>query len=70
MKYVGSKSKIKNEILPIILKDIKKGQTYIEPFVGGCNIIDGIDSSIRRCGSDFNPFLIAMWKGLQMNLEK
>ena len=35
MKYMGSKARIANEILPIILKDRKDGQFYVEPFVGG-----------------------------------
>ena len=35
MQYMGSKTKISKEILPIILKDRKENQYYIEPFVGG-----------------------------------
>lgn len=35
MKYLGSKARIAKEILPIILKDRKVGQYYVEPFVGG-----------------------------------
>ena len=32
---MGSKNRIVNEILPIILKDRKPNQWYVEPFVGG-----------------------------------
>lgn len=35
MKYMGSKSRIAKYILPIILKDRKDGQYYVEPFCGG-----------------------------------
>lgn len=63
MKYMGSKNKIANEILPIILKDRIENQYYIEPFVGGCNMIDKVDG--KRIALDANPFLIAMWRGLQ-----
>lgn len=35
MKYVGSKNRHAKEILPIILKDRKPDQWYVEPFVGG-----------------------------------
>lgn len=63
MKYMGSKSKIAKEILPIILQNRKPNQYYVELFVGGCNSIDKVDG--LRIGNDINPFLIAMWKGLQ-----
>lgn len=66
MKYMGSKSRIAKNILPIILKNRKDNQYYIEPFVGGCNMIDKVSNP--RMASDNNKYLIAMWKGLQDNL--
>ncbi len=39
MKYMGSKNRIAKQILPIILKNRTKEQYYIEPFVGGANLI-------------------------------
>lgn len=66
MKYMGSKSRIAKNILPIILKNRKDNQYYIEPFVGGCNMIDKISNP--RMAIDNNKYLIAMWKGLQDNL--
>lgn len=68
MKYMGSKSKISKEILPIILKNRKPNQYYIELFVGGCNSIDKVDG--LRIGNDINPFLIAMWNGLQNDCQR
>ena len=56
MKYMGSKNRIAKHILPIILKDRKAGQCYVEPFVGGANMIDKVDG--RRIGADFNSYLI------------
>lgn len=35
MKYLGSKNKISHLLLPIILKNRKEGQYYVEPFMGG-----------------------------------
>ena len=61
MKYMGSKTRIANEILPIILKNRKPYQYYVEPFCGGCNIIDKVDGN--RIASDKNHYLIEMWKG-------
>ena len=65
---MGSKNRIAKFILPIILKDREEGQYYVEPFVGGCNIIDKVDG--LRIGSDKNKYLIAMWKGLQEERER
>lgn len=56
MKYMGSKNRIAKYILPIILKDRKPGQWYIEPFVGGANIIDKVDGN--RIGFDKHVYLI------------
>lgn len=62
MKYMGSKLRIAKYILPIILKDRKDGQYYVEPFCGGCNTIDKVKG--LRIGNDKNKFLISMWKYL------
>ena len=44
MKYVGSKNKLAKYIVPILQKIIDSNgiQKYIEPFCGGCNVIDKI----------------------------
>lgn len=63
MKYMGSKARIAKHILPIILKDRKEGQWYVEPFVGGANIIDKVNGN--RIGCDSNPYLIALLQHLQ-----
>lgn len=66
MKYMGSKARIADEILPIILENRVKGQYYVEPFCGGCNVIDKV---IGPCvASDSNKYLIEMWRGLQSNI--
>jgi DNA adenine methylase len=57
MKYMGSKNRIAKHILPIILKDRKDGQWYVEPFVGGANMIDKVTGN--RIGYDVNECLIA-----------
>ena len=62
MQYMGSKNKISKYILPLILKN-RNDRVYIEPFVGGCNMIYKVGG--RRIGSDTNKYLIAMWKALQ-----
>jgi len=63
---MGSKNRIAKEILPIILKDRKPDQWYVEPFVGGANMIDKVDC--LRIGNDVNKYLIALLKHLQENI--
>lgn len=63
---MGSKSRIAHAILPIILRDRKPGQYYVEPFCGGCNVIDKVDG--LRIASDSNPYLIAMFRSLQQGM--
>ena len=69
MKYMGSKSKIVKFILPILQGLIDKNNIslYIEPFVGGCNVIDKIKCK-KRIGSDINPYLIELLKAHQKGL--
>ena len=65
MKYMGSKNRISKYIVPIIEKYRSKDMVYVEPFVGGANMIDKIDGI--RIGADKNKYLIAMWIGLLEN---
>lgn len=62
MKYMGSKARFVKEILPIILKDRKPEQWYVEPFAGGMNVICEVGG--KRIANDNNYYLIEMWKGL------
>lgn len=65
MKYMGSKSKIAKDLVPIIQKYINENHitNYIEPFCGGCNIIDKIDCDLKFA-SDKQKYLIALYKNL------
>lgn len=57
---MGSKNRIAKYILPIMLKEMEdKGYTtWVEPFVGGGNMIDKVPSVFRRFGCDLNPHAI------------
>lgn len=63
---MGSKSRIAKDIVPIIQKciDENKIDTYIEPFVGGSNMIEHIKCQTKK-GYDSNKYLIEFWKELQ-----
>jgi len=64
---MGSKARIAKEILPIILKDRKDSQWYVEPFAGGMNIICEVGGN--RIANDLNYHLIEMWKGLVNGIQ-
>src|SRR5690554_3354939 len=67
MKYMGSKARLAKHILPIMLKDRKPNQWFVEPFCGGCNIIDKVDGN--RIANDAHPYLIAMFRELANGWE-
>ena len=62
---MGSKSRIAKDIVPIIQGYIDRYgiKTYIEPFCGGCNVIDKITCG-TKIASDNNRYLIAMLQNL------
>ncbi len=66
MKYMGSKARHAKELLPIILKDHSPEMWYVEPFVGGANMIDKVPKEIKRFACDSNEYLIAMWQAAQL----
>lgn len=68
MVYMGSKNRIAKELIPIITQDLQPNQWYVEPFVGGCNMIDKIDHPYKL-GSDNNKYLIALFKAIQNGQE-
>ena len=63
---MGSKSRVAKYIVPIIQKYIDDSniKTYIEPCVGGANIIDKIKCE-TKIGTDKNRYLIALLRYVQ-----
>lgn len=69
MRYMGSKNKISKYIVPIIQSYINKDTNgYLEPFVGGGNIIDKIQCE-NKIGCDIHKELIALLKHVQNNIK-
>lgn len=60
MKFVGSKNRLSKHLKPIIESYITDDtEAYIEPFVGGANMIDKIDFN-NKIGYDANKYLISL----------
>lgn len=68
MKYMGSKSRLAKDIVPIINNLIKNNDitTYIEPFVGGANVIEHIWCD-EKIGYDNNEYLIELLSYVSKN---
>lgn len=65
MKYVGSKNRLSKQLAPLIQEYITDKTTmYIEPFVGGANMIDKIKCPIK-IGTDVHEKLIALLTHIQ-----
>ena len=65
MVYMGSKRRLAKYLLPIILKDASPGQVYIEPFVGGANMICEVPDTFVRIGYDYHKPLIALLRAVR-----
>lgn len=72
MKYMGSKNRIAKHLLPIMLAECEKHGIikWIEPFVGGANMIDKVPDSFERIGYDLNPHTIAALIGIRDHVEE
>ncbi|WP_235673222.1 DNA adenine methylase [Bacillus altitudinis] len=63
---MGSKARLAKDLSPLINTMIKENQikTYIEPFVGGANMIQHIICD-TKIGSDNNEYLVHMWNAVK-----
>lgn len=66
MKYVGSKNRIAKDILEIMIP-LRGDRTWVEPFVGGANLIDKVSGD--RIGADANANVIKALKFIRDNLK-
>ena len=68
MRYMGSKAKLAKYIVPIIQNEIDTNGSkyYLEPFVGGANVIDKIQCQ-NKIGYDINKYLISLLKQAQID---
>jgi len=57
MKYMGSKNRIAKYLLPIMLEN-RNGRTWVEPFVGGANMIDKVEG--KKIGADLNEYVVSL----------
>lgn len=71
IKYVGSKNRLSKQIAPIIqsyIDNMPNCRGYLEPFVGGANMIDKIKCQ-HKYGSDAHKYLIALLRHIQRDVN-
>lgn len=68
---MGSKNRIAKYLLPIMIEEAKKHNitTWIEPFVGGANMIDKVPKEFKKVGYDINPHLISALIDIRDNVD-
>lgn len=67
MKYMGSKRRIAKHIIPIMVEAADKDgiKKWVEPFVGGANLIDKVPNRFERVGYDLNEHVIYALKDIR-----
>ena len=63
MQYFGGKTKVSKQIVEYLESVRKENQRYIEPFIGGGIICSKMSGD--RTASDYNEYLVEMYKAVQ-----
>lgn len=66
MKYMGSKSRVKKYLIPIMQNIIDKNniKIFVDLFCGGCSIVDSISADVRYA-NDISTPLISLFQYMQ-----
>lgn len=67
VKYMGSKRRIAKHIIPIMVEAADRAgiTKWVEPFVGGANLIDKVPARFERVGYDLNEHVIYALKDIR-----
>lgn len=61
--YQGGKARLRKDIVEVLNKYREPGQVYVEPFLGGCNILPYMDNP--RIGSEIEESLILLYQHIR-----
>lgn len=64
MRYLGSKARIKKELIPIITEKLNGENEFVDAFMGGANIIDSVNYP-KKIGIELGKFTCAVWEKIQ-----
>lgn len=68
MKYMGSKARFNKQIVNVMKTDLAHASAYVEPFVGGFNMMTAINHE-HRYAADANKYVIALFKALSLGWQ-
>jgi DNA adenine methylase len=63
VRYLGGKARLAKHLVPVM--NVPADALYVEPFVGGANIMAAQSHVRRRVGCDAQPYLIALHRAIQ-----
>jgi DNA adenine methylase len=63
MRYLGGKARLARHIVPVMA--VPSDVTYVEPFIGGANVMAAQSHVLHRIGGDAHPYLIALHQAIQ-----
>ena len=66
MRYLGNKTRLSKQLIPILSKHLNKSNTYLEPFSGACGMIQGIDHHVR-IANDSDYYIVSLMQSLSVN---
>lgn len=66
MRYCGSKKRFMKYLLPYLTKGMDEDTRFVDLFAGGMNVVCEIPSR-NKIAVDYNKYVIALWKELQLN---
>lgn len=65
---MGSKAKIADEIVSIMMQDMTPQTAFVDAFCGGCHVVGKVPRVFKRIANDKNNYLVTMWSML-VNLK-
>lgn len=69
MRYLGGKALQSQYIIDILNHPKFDGMTYLEPFVGYCNILRCIKNKKKYVASDFEPLLKTLYDDIKKGVD-
>ena len=63
MRYMGSKARHAKHIVPILIKGHDQSKPYVEPFLGGGNMMSNVPANIR-VGGDVAQYAVALLRAV------
>lgn len=68
MRYLGNKTRLAKELVPILTQHLKRDDWYVEPFAGAFGMVSNIPWH-RRVARDKDPYIVNLMRAVQDGWE-